>query len=534
MIVLRGGQVYDPANGRDGQVGDVWIDGERIAAPPAPGTPVEVIDATGWAVTPAAVEIHTHVAGAGLNLARSLTAAESASPALLPGAEQIARDYLRLGYTTLFDAAMPPLLAWRAHRDLARMPSVDRGAYTLVGDHAEVLAALRSGDPARLRQTLAWLLEVSGGYALKLVNPGVGLAWRRGAAIQGLDDALDAQGLTPRRILTGVAAAAVELGLPHPAHVHAGRLGQPGNAALLCETLRALEGLPAHFCHIQFFSYAAEDAGALRSAAGQVCDQLAACPRLTCDVGQVVFGPAAAVTADLQAVHWLQRAAGGRWACRVLGGEGGVGAMPLAYRASDAASAVQWATGLELLLRSPDPARMFLTTDYPNGGPFQAYPQALAWLMDRALRREALAQAHPAARERSGLAGLEREYRLDEVVAMTSWGPARALGLADRGHLSVGALADLRCLRLAAAPLEMFAAPALVLKRGQVVARDGQIVAQTPGRTLAARPAWDAALRPGFQARLRQAAGIDPAQYGLPAEAAEAADLEVVACTSKA
>ncbi len=32
---IAGGTVYDPANGIDGQVRDIWIAGERIVEPPA-------------------------------------------------------------------------------------------------------------------------------------------------------------------------------------------------------------------------------------------------------------------------------------------------------------------------------------------------------------------------------------------------------------------------------------------------------------------------------------------------------------------
>ena len=35
ILKIAGGTVYDPANGIDGEVRDLWIDGERIIAPPA-------------------------------------------------------------------------------------------------------------------------------------------------------------------------------------------------------------------------------------------------------------------------------------------------------------------------------------------------------------------------------------------------------------------------------------------------------------------------------------------------------------------
>ncbi len=68
---------------------------------------------------------------------------------------------------------------------------------------------------------------------------------------------------------------------------------------------------------------------------------------------------------------------------------------------------------------------------------------------------------HPDATRKSGLAGLGREYSLGEIFTMTSYGPARALGLKDRGHLEPGSLADLRCYTKQDDMITMFPKPCL-------------------------------------------------------------------------
>ena len=75
-----------------------------------------------------------------------------------------------------------------------------------------------------------------------------------------------------------------------------------------------------------------------------------------------------------------------------------------------------------LFLRMPDPWRVLLTTDHPNGGPFTAYPRLIQLLMDKAERDRVVAGLPELARERSGLAGIEREYSLTEVAIMTGYG----------------------------------------------------------------------------------------------------------------
>jgi formylmethanofuran dehydrogenase subunit A len=532
MIVIRGAEVYDPARSLNGEVRDVWLDGECIIQAPENPEGYQVIDAAGSLLAPAGVEIHAHVAGCALNAARRFLAADPDALRLLTPPPQVAAErYLALGYTTVFDAASSPLYARLTHVDLDAMSGLDRGTYTLMGDHVLLLQAAARDDPAGLRDTLAWLLQVSGGYAVKLVNPGGGIAWKANQPAPGLDEPIGSLDLTQRRIIQKVVALVNELNLPHAVHLHAGRLGQPGNWKSFCETVEALDGQRAHLCHIQFYAYAEDGSGGYASAAEQVVHCIEPFRRITFDIGQVLFGPALAVTADTNTLNYLRRRTRRPWISRQVEGEGGNNVLPVAYLARDPASAVQWAAGLELMLRFPDPLRMFLTTDHPNGGPFSAYPQVIEWLMSRAARQEVLERIHTAAREKSGLGGIEREYSLGEIFAMTSTGPAQALGLRDRGHLGVGALADLRCYRRQADLKAMFAQPAWVMRRGRIVCRDGEVLDRAGGVTLVVRPGWDRSRTGRLQEALSGIVSIRPEDYALGTDA-ERPEFREVPCAS--
>ncbi len=67
-LIIRGGRVIDPANGVD-KVADVVIVGNTIERIVPPGTlPLEgaqIIDATGYLVTPGLIDLHTHVYAGG-------------------------------------------------------------------------------------------------------------------------------------------------------------------------------------------------------------------------------------------------------------------------------------------------------------------------------------------------------------------------------------------------------------------------------------------------------------------------------------
>ena len=507
---LAGGTVYDPANGIDGAIADVCVEGGRIVA--SVPESARRIDARGLIVMPGGVDIHSHVAGTGVNAARRLLPEEHAAdaepaPALAPG-EPPARSgsggtvpttfttgyrYAGLGYTTVFDAAVAPLYARTSHAELDETPIVDAGFYVLVGNDAYLWQLIRTADRPRVRQYVAWLLGAAGGYALKVVNPGGVEMWKRGQRGRiGLDDPLGSDSLTPRAILDTLCEAAESLRLPHPTHIHCNDLGLAGNVATTLATMRALSGRRAHFTHIQFHAYAAAADGRRRSGASELAEYINQHPEVSADVGQVMFGPATTLTADGAVEHLLYKSSGRKWVNNDIELETGCGIVPHAYREKQAVAALQWVVGLELFLLSADPWRVVLSTDHPNGGSFMAYPELIRLLMDRTYRDDCLKRVNPALLQGSALAdGLSREYTLNEIAIVTRAGPARLLGLANKGHLGLGADADITVYTPDADRSVMFSTPRFVIKGGTVVVEEGQLRRAPSGRRLHVRPAYD-------------------------------------------
>jgi formylmethanofuran dehydrogenase subunit A len=137
---------------------------------------------------------------------------------------------------------------------------------------------------------------------------------------------------------------------------------------------------------------------------------------------------------------------------------------------------------------------VLLTTDHPNGGPFTSYPHLIRLLMDRGFREEQLAKLHPDVAANCALKSLSRELTLDEIAVMTRAGPAKLLGLTDRGHLGPGAAADIAVYRDAPDREAMFATPAHVFKDGVEVARAGRVRAVPAGGVHFVEPGYDPAI----------------------------------------
>src|SRR5439155_18352840 len=173
--------------------------------------------------------------------------------------------------------------------------------------------------------------------------------------------------------------------------------------------------------------------------------------------------------------YLLHASTGRRWVNVDIELETGCGIVPYSYKEKAAVAALQWAVGLELFLLARDPWRVVLSPDHPNGGSFLSYPRLIRLLMDREFRNEQIDRVNQKAIRRTVLRDrIEREYTLGEIAIITRAGPARLLGLADKGHLGVGAVADVTVYREHEDREQMFATPRYVIKTGRVIVEYGE------------------------------------------------------------
>src|ERR671936_750977 len=173
MLRIAEGRVYDPANGVDGEVRDVCLDGGRVVEELPAHAPR--IDARGMVVMPGGVDIHSHIAGPKINAARKLTPEEHRADVLdrtaitrsgtggtVPSTFATGYRYALLGYTTVVDAATPPLHARHALAELRDTPIVDAAFLVLMGNNLTLFELIRQTPRDRAGRgaaAVAWWLE---------------------------------------------------------------------------------------------------------------------------------------------------------------------------------------------------------------------------------------------------------------------------------------------------------------------------------------------------------------------------------------
>jgi formylmethanofuran dehydrogenase subunit A len=403
-----------------------------------------------------------------------------------------------MGYTTAFDAAIPPLAARHAHEEFEDTPCLDKGFFVLMGNNHFIMESIQRNEPERLRSFIAWLLGAAKGFTPKVVNPGGVEVWKQlpSGNVRGIDENVTHFEVTPRQIIEQIARAVDELRLPHSLHLHANNLGMPGNWQTTLETMKTFGDSRGHLAHIQFHSYGGGegDETTFNSKVVPLVEYVDSHKNLTVDVGQVLFGETTTMTADGPLGYYLSNAFKTKWFSSDTEMESGCGIAPIEYRNTSLVHSLQWAIGLEWYLLAKDPWRVVMSTDHPNGGSFLAYPQIIKLLMDRTYREDMLKLVHPAVLERSTLKDLTREYTLSEICIITRSGPARILGLEHKGHLGPGADADITIYTPDDDKEKMFETPRVVIKAGVVIVDQGEIRDPAPGKLLYVAPAYDTAI----------------------------------------
>ena len=160
-LVIQGGIVFDPSSNWDGEVRDLFIAHGRVVDHLTEVD--EAIDARGLAVTPAALELRSPVAGYGQNFLRLWGG--------LPSPRELGESYALLGYTHIHEPDLTLLTANYVHRELAAIPLMDTSASLTLNLRDFDIFLKNKENLSEVAAAWAYLLEHCGGLTLRVAEP---------------------------------------------------------------------------------------------------------------------------------------------------------------------------------------------------------------------------------------------------------------------------------------------------------------------------------------------------------------------------
>ena len=504
---LQNARIYDPINRINGKIKDLYIKNGHIIDKPKHGERISrTINLKNKIIMAGGIDIHSHIAGGKVNLARLLLPEEhrkylySSSEKLRSGSGlgtcssfHIGYKYVKLGYTAVFEPAVLPSNARSAIIEMSDIPFIDKGTYTVLSNDDFLLKLIqKKTNQKKINDYVAWILHSTKGLGIKIVNPGGINAFKFNQRALDLDEKNKKYGITPRSILKVLTKSLIDLKAPHPIHVHGCNLGVPGNVNTTIKQISAVEGKPMHLTHIQYHSYDNKGDKKFSSGANLLAEKINKNKNITCDVGQIMFGQTVTASADTMSQYRNHHFAHPKkWICADIECDAGCGIAPFEYRDKNFVNALQWAIGLELFLLIKDPWRIYLTTDHPNGAAFTAYPRLIKLLMDKSYRDNEFEKINKEAQKSSVLKNLKREYSLYDIAILTRAGPAKVLGLNNIGHLGLGAKANITVYNDKKDKEEMFEKPFMVIKDGEIIVKNGNIQKVFNGKFYTAETDYD-------------------------------------------
>ncbi|MFW9831540.1 MAG: formylmethanofuran dehydrogenase subunit A [Candidatus Thorarchaeota archaeon] len=520
-LIIKNGFVVDPKN-QIFEVKDIAIKDGKIVESVDPES-AKNIDAENRMVVAGGVEIHAHLATPKVDSGRVLRCDQSRMDpytysdicragvwASVPPTFMTGYKYSQMGYTFVTEAASAGLVARHTHEELGEIQPHDKVMFPLFGNNQLIMEYAREKEYEKLAAFVAWMLSATKGWTIKAVNPAGVCDWSWGGNVESLDEQIACFDVTARDTVISLLEGAERLTLPHSLHLHANMLGRPGNADITIETMELASNRPEtkresgynlHMTHIQFHSYGGDSFITFQSGSEPVAKYLKAHKNVSCDLGQIVFSDTTTMTADGPWEWILRGISGSRWVNDDIEVECGGGVVPYVFKKSSRVNAIQWGIGLEIALTVNDPWRVIPSTDHPNAGTFINYPFIAAWLMSKKARENVLKDIRSSAKKRMDLPAIDTEWTLQDYITSTRAGPARILGLPNKGHLGIGADADIAIYSLqpkedySKNPEQLIRSLSqawLTLKGGQIVQKEGAMIATPKGSTY-----WiDAAVEP--------------------------------------
>ncbi|MBY8986382.1 MAG: amidohydrolase family protein [Candidatus Lokiarchaeota archaeon] len=463
-LIIKNGLVYDPFNKIEGEKKDILAESGKIVDKFSNENDIKEIDANGKTVIPSAIDIHTHIASQQVNWMRLLGSSNDTFNKVWHGLtlENIAKNYISMGYTFILEANVFPSLAKQTIFNFQQIPVLDKGMLLNISNLWPLELEFQRGKIEDMAVFLSDLLSKTKGFGFKVYNPFECEVWN----FKELREDISKQGrlynFSAMDVYKNVVKCVEFLGLPHSAHAHIeGYENAIGieNLYKVLEQVKSLELEPnpkinskirraqvLHLAHLNSYSIDGDNT--------KIISILNENPYFSADLSFVSFNQInPMITSDRRLVNTMFNMDSIDSSYKLISSsvefEGDSFVSMRTLDKNSYQDCILWANALDLALNTSNQSQMCFSLNFPNYSNITDIPEIATWLVSKEARDKFMKEMNSEFVRNSNLKDINRVLNFNEFLQLTRVNPARSLGIGSiKGNLGVGADADINILDL--------------------------------------------------------------------------------------
>ena len=461
-LIIKNGLVYDPLNNIEGEKKDILVESGKIVEKFSNERDIKEIDAGGKTVIPSASDMHTHIASQQVNWVRLLGSNNNRFKEIWHGLtlENIAKNYISMGYTFILEANVFPSLAKQTIFNFQHLPVLDKGMLLNISNLWPLELEFQRGKIKDMAVFLSDLLTKTKSFGFKVYNPFECEVWN----FKDLREDMSKQGrlynFSALDVYENVVKCVESLGLPHSAHAHIegyeNVIGKE-NLFKVLEKIKSLNLEPSlkinsnikraqilHLAHLNSYSSDGDNTNLINF--------LNENPNFSADLSFISFNQInPIITSDRRLINSMFTMDSIDNPYKLISSavefEGDSFVSMRSLHKSDYQACVLWANALDLALNVKDKSQISFSLNFPNYANITDIPEIITWLISKEARKNYMKDMNDQFLKQNSLFNNEIELSFFELVSLTRATPAKLLGLGNiKGTLSSGADADINIL----------------------------------------------------------------------------------------
>ena len=463
-IIIKNGLVFDPLNDINGEVKDILIENEVIVEKFTSKNDIKKIDAKGKTIIPSALDIHTHIASQQVNWARLLGTNNKAFQEIWKGLtlKNIARDYIKNGYTFILEANVFPSLSKQSIFDFKRLPVLDKAMLLNGSNLWAIELEYQKGKIEDMAAFLSDLLTLTKGFGFKAYNPFESESWNFKVLREDLTENGRLYNFSALDVYENLTKANEQLGLPHSIHAHIEGYETPkgeDNLSVVLNQIRSLNltansNIKSKIKRSQIFHLAHASAYNVNGDNEWLIKFMNENNNFDLDLGFIGFNQInPLITSDRRLIDTLLNKNDIENSFKLIRSavefEGDMFAALRNFRKDNKSDCILWANSLDLALSIKDKWQMQLSINFPNYAHINDVSEIATWLTSKKARNEFIADMNQEFVKNNSLQKHDESLSFNDFVILSRASPAKSLGLGDiKGNLGIGSEADINILNI--------------------------------------------------------------------------------------